>query len=72
MFGNIFKGSISKLKPGNFICIDINGCGTNPCHPQATCQDTIGSFTCTCDAGYSGNGFVCQGKKISESINEFL
>jgi len=44
--------------------IDINECnagGTNNCHPQAICTNTIGSFTCTCKTGYSGSGVSCTG-----------
>ena len=26
------------------------------CHPVATCSDTAGSYTCTCAAGYAGDG----------------
>lgn len=46
-------------------CIDINECADeelNNCHVNATCLDTIGSFTCTCKEGYEGNGTSCTGK----------
>ncbi len=39
---------------------DINECLTNPCHVNASCDDTEGSFTCQCHAGYPGNGFNCS------------
>ena len=29
--------------------------------PNAYCTDTSGSFNCTCNNGYSGNGTLCQG-----------
>ena len=41
---------------------DNNECSTSPCHADATCGNTPGSFTCTCKPGYSGNGFLCTGK----------
>ena len=43
----------------------MNECLTNNggCHNQAICANIIGSFTCTCKAGYSGDGFICDGKK---------
>ena len=42
---------------------DINECATNPCHAEATCTDTVGSFTCACNQGYAGNGFQCAGRQ---------
>jgi hypothetical protein len=50
----------SKL---HIIIIDVNECVTeSPCHTNATCNNTDGSYTCTCDTGYSGDGFSCDGK----------
>ena len=44
--------------------IDNNECtaNTHNCHSDATCNNTHGSFTCTCNAGFSGNGMTCTGK----------
>ncbi|XP_022102898.1 adhesion G protein-coupled receptor E1-like, partial [Acanthaster planci] len=41
---------------------DSSTCGSNcdTCHTDATCTNTIGSYTCACNAGYSGNGVTCQ------------
>jgi len=33
-----------------------------PCHSNANCTDTDGSFNCTCVAGFEGDGFNCTGK----------
>ena len=33
----------------------------NNCNESATCWDTVGSFTCTCNVGYSGDGISCEG-----------
>ena len=43
------------------LTVDIDECVSNPCHPNATCTNENGTFTCECDAGYEGNGFTCQG-----------
>merc|ERR1711964_849634 len=42
-------------------CVDINEC-TAPghgCHANAVCANTVGSHTCTCSAGYTGDGRTC-------------
>ena len=44
--------------------IDENECenGTDNCHANANCTDTIGSFTCSCLPGFRGDGIlVCSG-----------
>ena len=45
-----------------FAFLDIDECLSDPCHSNATCNNTIGSFTCTCVSGYSGDGFQCIGE----------
>ena len=41
---------------------DIEECSTNPCHVNAMCTDTSGSYTCTCNTGFTGDGVSCQSK----------
>ena len=43
-------------------CIDVDECEAQPCHPNATCIDTIGSYECVCNEGFDGNGRNCEGK----------
>ena len=42
---------------------DINECvmDTDMCHVNAECNNTIGTYQCTCKVGYSGDGFNCTG-----------
>ena len=46
------------------LLIDIEECFTNEdnCNFHATCNNTIGSFFCTCNRGYTGDGVNCSGK----------
>ncbi|XP_044181544.1 protein crumbs-like [Acropora millepora] len=40
---------------------DINECSSSPspCHVDARCNNTIGSYRCACNLGYTGNGKTC-------------
>ena len=43
---------------------DLDECSDptlNNCHIDATCADTNGSFICTCNTGYNGDGTTCTG-----------
>ena len=43
--------------------VDIDECAEqSPCDPSATCTNTPGSYSCSCDEGYTGNGTTCSGK----------
>ena len=51
-----------------FSATDIDECdnGTDNCSSNAYCNDTIGSYECTCNVGYSGDGVTCEGN-VSQS-----
>ena len=49
---------------------DIDECSSeNECHVNATCTNTIGSYSCMCKKGYEGDGTDCSGKVQSYQGN---
>ncbi len=51
---------------GSFLSLDIDECAINTdnCHDDAVCDNTIGSYTCTCNDGFTGDGVSCNGKYL--------
>ena len=47
-----------------YIYVDFDECihEMDNCHENATCNNTYGSFECTCNAGFEGNGINCTSK----------
>ena len=45
------------------VITDIDACEseTNTCDANAVCENTQGSYTCTCTSGYTGDGEECTG-----------
>ena len=44
---------------------DIDECkldSANDCDDNAQCTNNVGSYTCTCNEGYSGDGKNCDGE----------
>ena len=43
---------------------DIDECtnGSNDCDENADCSNTDGSYTCSCQSGFSGDGMNCSGQ----------
>jgi hypothetical protein len=39
---------------------EAGACPTGFCHPNATCADTSGDFTCTCNPGFTGDGVLLR------------
>jgi hypothetical protein len=44
--------------------VDVNECLSSPCGNNATCNNTEGSFICSCKEGFEGNGLNCSGKVV--------
>ena len=57
--GALFAGQDCEC---GVFCTDIDECAINMhnCHEQSTCANTNGSFTCTCNLGFSGPGTLCD------------
>ena len=53
--------------------LDINECNdsTSVCGDNAICNDTQGSYICTCQDGFSGDGFNCSGVMITVMCLEY-
>ena len=46
--------------------LDIDECAEqSPCDGNAVCTNTPGSFACTCNDGYSGDGMTCTGQNFN-------
>jgi hypothetical protein len=57
------KGDRGGQNVLTFLFVDFNECGnhTDNCSAVATCINTVGSYNCSCNNGYIGNGFECEG-----------
>ena len=55
-------------------CRDLNECflETHNCNEHATCTNSIGSFECTCNEGFSGNGTTCEDNDECSTGGYFL
>jgi len=51
------------------LILDVDECtGTNNCDSNASCTNTVGSYTCACNSGFVGTGVgigSCGGKKLA-------
>lgn len=54
-----------------FLFTDVDECSPNStlndCHPFASCNNTRGSFNCSCLPGFDGDGRVCVDMNECES-----
>ena len=65
------KGLLKNFLTSLCLVLDLDECATNShiCDVNAVCQNTAGSHTCSCKAGYTGNGKTCHGKLENEREN---
>ena len=50
------------------IILDIDECQQKRCGTNATCTNTEGSFRCSCNDGYYGDGYNCTGVPVFYSV----
>ena len=65
LISSIGYRNVNNLNQLNFIVfyfLDVDECLKKPCDENGHCTNTDGSFTCECNTGYSGDGFLCIGK----------
>ena len=51
--------------------LDVDECteGIHNCHADGMCTNTNGSFYCTCQVGYTGDGINCTGKRSLPTLH---
>ena len=60
----LYCTSLKLYEPFLFYA-DINECDeSNSCHENANCTNTVGSYTCSCNLGYTGDGVNCTSKML--------
>ena len=52
------------------LILDIDECASDKhnCSDDAACNNTKGSFNCTCKPGFTGNGYKCEGEHDMYSL----
>ncbi|XP_072028540.1 uncharacterized protein [Amphiura filiformis] len=69
----VYGSCYEATEDSNYFCVceigitgmncenDIDECSVSPspCDVNAFCTNTFGSFTCTCNTGFAGDGFSC-------------
>ena len=57
-----------------FFFLDIDECSTNShsCDVNAVCSNNVGSYACSCKAGYTGNGNTCTGEPFKSNVKSFF
>ena len=52
------------------VVLDIDECtnGTHSCDVNAVCNNTRGSYNCTCKDGFYGDGMNCTGNYLCNGV----
>ena len=61
---------VSFLVPCFLLLTDIDECvsGVHDCHRSASCANTVGSYTCTCNHPLAGDGKTCRYTAAGENF----
>ena len=64
-----FRAAFTSLI--NFV-LDVDECSTSShsCDVNAVCSNTHGSHSCSCKAGYSGDGRSCTGEFLFSLLED--
>ncbi|EDQ84742.1 uncharacterized protein MONBRDRAFT_34543 [Monosiga brevicollis MX1] len=57
-------------------CVDVDECALSEddCNPlgRATCTNTLGSYNCTCNAGFIGDGRTCNPEDVACAVSVWV
>ena len=51
-------------------CVDINECNQDLCRANSQCQNSVGSFSCPCNVGYSAVSAASSCEDINECLDD--
>ena len=67
VFVMVCESSVNISKLVWIVGADVDECVSDspPCSINAECLNTLGSYICSCNPGYTGNGSHCRGNNVT-------